>query len=88
MMEEGLNDSSILEEHLAHLSVVLQSIRSIDSGLKEAFDGLFTGLKESTLAAPPNSVELVEMYRELKSSEEELDRLNKSCFRGGQEAQS
>ncbi|KAE8805058.1 hypothetical protein D1007_18902 [Hordeum vulgare] len=45
MREEGLNDSSIPEECRTHVSAVLKSIQSVDSGLKEAFDVLLAGIK-------------------------------------------
>ncbi|KAE8810599.1 hypothetical protein D1007_12820 [Hordeum vulgare] len=71
MMEEGLNDSSIPKEQHTLMSAVLKSIRSIDNGLKEAFDGLLIGFKQY------NSVELAEVNRKFKNFEEELDLLNK-----------
>ncbi|KAE8779903.1 hypothetical protein D1007_47014 [Hordeum vulgare] len=76
MMKEGINESSIPEEHGALLSAVLKIIRSIDNRLKEDFDGLLTCFKASSSAAAPNSAELAEMNRKLKSSEEEVDLLN------------
>ena len=44
-MEEALTSSSIAEEHRALIGTVLQSLWSVDSGLKETFSGLLTGLK-------------------------------------------
>ena len=44
-MEEALTSSSVAEEHRALVGTVLQSLRSVDNGLKEAFSGLLTGFK-------------------------------------------
>ncbi|KAE8769515.1 hypothetical protein D1007_58894 [Hordeum vulgare] len=77
MMEEDLNDFSIPEEHRTVVSAVLKSIQYIDSRLTKAFGGLLTGIKGSSSAAAPNSVELAKMNRKLKSSEEELNHLKK-----------
>jgi hypothetical protein len=46
-MEDVLTSSSIAEEHHALMGVVLQSLRSVDNGLKEAFSSLLTGFKVS-----------------------------------------
>jgi hypothetical protein len=46
-MEDALTGSSIAKEHRALMGAVLQSMRSVDSGLKEAFSGLLTGFKVS-----------------------------------------
>jgi hypothetical protein len=46
-MEDALTSSSIAEEHRALLGAVLQSLWSVDNGLKEAFSGLLTGFKVS-----------------------------------------
>jgi hypothetical protein len=45
VMKEALNSSSIAEEHCALMGAVLQSLRSVDNGLKEAFSGLLIGFK-------------------------------------------
>ena len=45
--EEVVNNSYIVAEHHALMDVVLKSIRSINSGLKEAFNGLLTGFEVS-----------------------------------------
>ena len=47
VMEEALSGSSIAEDHRALMGAILQSIQSVDSGLKEAFNGLLTGFKVS-----------------------------------------
>ena len=52
-MEGALNSSSIAEEHHALMCAVLQSIRSVDNGLKEAFNGLLTGFKVSEVMLFP-----------------------------------
>ena len=44
-MEDALTSSSIAKENHALMGAVLQSIRSVDSRLKEAFNGLLTGFK-------------------------------------------
>lgn len=44
-LEEALTSSSIAEDHRALMGTVLQSLRSVDNGLKEAFNGLLTGFK-------------------------------------------
>lgn len=46
-MEEALNRSSIVAEHGTLMGVVLQSIRSVNNGLKEAFGGLLMGFEVS-----------------------------------------
>ena len=46
-MEDALTSSSIAEEHRALMGAVLQSLRSVDNRLKEAFNGLLTGFKVS-----------------------------------------
>jgi hypothetical protein len=46
-MEEALNSSSVNAEHRALMGVVLQSIRSVNHGLKETFGGLLTGFEVS-----------------------------------------
>ena len=52
-MEDVVTSSSIAEEHRALKGVVLQSIRSVDNGLKEAFSGLLTGFKVSEVMLFP-----------------------------------
>jgi hypothetical protein len=52
-MEEALNSSSIVMEHRALMGVVLQSIQSVNSGLKEAFGGLLTGFEVSNVIFLP-----------------------------------
>jgi hypothetical protein len=47
VMEEALNRSSIVAEHRALMGVVLQSIWSVNGGLKEAFGGLLMGFEVS-----------------------------------------
>ena len=47
MMEEALAGSSIAEDHCALVGAVLQGIQSVDSRLKQAFNGLLTGFKVS-----------------------------------------
>ena len=47
VMEEALNSSSIIAEHRALMGVVLQNIWSINSRLKQAFDGLLIGFEVS-----------------------------------------
>ena len=47
MMEEAMNNSSIVAEHRALMGTGLQSMRSINSRLKEAFAGRLTGFKVS-----------------------------------------
>ena len=39
VMEEALKSSSIVEQHRALMGVILQSIQSVKSGMKEAFGG-------------------------------------------------
>ena len=39
---EALSRASLSEEHRTLMGAVLQSIQSVDSGLKEAFNGLLT----------------------------------------------
>nr|XP_040243901.1 stress response protein NST1-like [Aegilops tauschii subsp. strangulata] len=46
VMEEALNSSSVIEEHRALMGMVLQSIWSVNSELKEAFGGLLTGFEK------------------------------------------
>jgi hypothetical protein len=46
-MEEALSSAPISEDHRTLMGAVLQGIQSIDSGLKEAFNGLLTGFKVS-----------------------------------------
>ena len=46
-MEDALTSSFIAEEHHALMGVVLQNLRFVDNGLKEAFNGLLTGFKVS-----------------------------------------
>ena len=46
-MEEALSGSTIAENHRALMGAVLQGIQSVDSGLKEAFNGLLTGFQVS-----------------------------------------
>jgi hypothetical protein len=46
-MEEALTSASLPEEHRALMGAVLQSLRSVDNGLKEACSGLLTGFKVS-----------------------------------------
>ncbi|KAE8814585.1 hypothetical protein D1007_08104 [Hordeum vulgare] len=77
IMEESLNDSCTAKEHHTLLGAVLQSIRSVDNGLKEAFDDVLTGFKASSSIEAPNTLELAEINRKLKSSEEDLDLTNK-----------
>ena len=52
-MEDTVTSSSIAEEHRALMGAVLQSIRSMDNGLKEAFSGLLTGFKVSEVMLFP-----------------------------------
>ena len=47
VMEEALASAPISEDHRTLIGAVLQGIQSIDSGLKEAFNGLLTGFKVS-----------------------------------------
>ena len=47
MMEEALSSAFISEDHRILMGAVLQGIQSVDSGLKEAFNGLLTGFKVS-----------------------------------------
>ncbi|KAE8774344.1 hypothetical protein D1007_53299 [Hordeum vulgare] len=77
VMEESLNDSSITEEHRTLLGGVLQSIRSIDNGLKEAFNDLLKRFKASSSASASNVVEMADMNRNLKISDDEIDHHNK-----------
>nr|XP_020195337.1 actin cytoskeleton-regulatory complex protein pan1-like [Aegilops tauschii subsp. strangulata] len=77
VMEEALNSSSIVAEHRALMGMVLQSNRSVNSGLKEAFGGLLTGIEASSLAAAGNAAMLDEMNQKLKSFDEELDLVSK-----------
>jgi hypothetical protein len=44
-MGEALSSASISEEHRTLMGTVLQSIRSVDTGLKAAFNGLLTGFQ-------------------------------------------
>nr|XP_040251782.1 uncharacterized protein LOC120968852 [Aegilops tauschii subsp. strangulata] len=76
-VEEALTNSSITEEHHALMSTVLQSIRSVDNGLKEALSGLLTGFKASYSAVAARAEEWAELNRKFKSSDDELDRINK-----------
>jgi hypothetical protein len=46
-MGEALSSASISREHRILMGAVLQSIQSVDSGLKEAFNGLLTGFQVS-----------------------------------------
>jgi hypothetical protein len=46
-MEEALTSTSLPEEHRALMGAVLQSLRSVDNGLKEACNGLLAGFKVS-----------------------------------------
>ena len=46
-MGEALSSASISREHRTLMGAVLQSIQSVDSGLKEAFNGLLTGFQVS-----------------------------------------
>ena len=41
-MGEALSSASISEEHRTLMGAVLQSVQSVDHGLKEAFNGLLT----------------------------------------------
>jgi len=52
-MEDALTSSSIAEEHRALMGAVLQSLQSIDNGLKEAFNSLLTGFKVSKVMLFP-----------------------------------
>ena len=45
MMEEAIKSSSIVVEHRTLMGAVLQNVRSVNSGLKDAFGGLLTGFK-------------------------------------------
>ena len=42
MMEEDVNNSSIVAEHRTLMGAVLQSVQSVNSRLKDAFGGLLT----------------------------------------------
>ena len=44
-MGEALSSASISEEHRFLMGTVLQSIQSVDTGLKAAFNGLLTGFQ-------------------------------------------
>ena len=46
-MGEALSSALISEEHRTLMGTVLQSIQSVDTGLKEAFNGLVTGFEVS-----------------------------------------
>ena len=46
-MEEALDSVPISEDHHTLMGAVLQGIQSVDSGLKEAFNGLLAGFKVS-----------------------------------------
>jgi hypothetical protein len=46
-MGEALSSASLSEEHRTLMGTVLQSIQSVDTGLKVAFDGLLTGFQVS-----------------------------------------
>jgi hypothetical protein len=46
-MGEALSSASISSEHRILMDAVLRSIQSVDSGLKEAFNGLLTGFQVS-----------------------------------------
>ena len=48
-MEEALSSAPISEDHHTLMGAVLQGIQSVDSGLKEAFNGLLTGFKVSNV---------------------------------------
>jgi hypothetical protein len=52
-MEEALTGSSIAEVHRVLMGTVLQSLRSVDNGLKEACRGLLNGFKVSNVMAFP-----------------------------------
>ena len=45
MMLEAMNSSSIFAKHRALMGAVLQSVRSINNGLKEVFGGLLIGFE-------------------------------------------
>jgi hypothetical protein len=44
-MEVALTSDSLHEEHRALMAAVLQSLRSVDNGLKEACNGLLASFK-------------------------------------------
>jgi hypothetical protein len=56
VMEEALSSAPISEDHRTLMSAVLQGIQSVDSGLKEAFNGLLTGFKVSHVIPFPEQL--------------------------------
>ena len=56
VMEDALAGASISEDHRTLMGAVLQGIQSVDSGLKEAFNGLLTGFKVSHVIPFPEQL--------------------------------
>ncbi|XP_044318354.1 uncharacterized protein [Triticum aestivum] len=77
MLEELVDNSSIINEHRTLMSAIMQGVWFVQSGLTDAVQGLLTGFEASSMATAANVAALEEMDPKLKLSDKELDLVNK-----------